>query len=79
MASSDTKEPFYFWPRGYVLDKEYDKLHEYFDEKGNYPLILKPSLMARGDGIKCITQLDQLQKDDPYITSQVVLAQEYAP
>jgi hypothetical protein len=72
---------FSFWPEGWNLPDEYDRLEEHYKSKGEgteFPIILKPSMQARGNGIRCITAISQLPRDDPFLKIKSV-AQHYIP
>lgn len=62
---------FDFWPRGWVLPDQYPLLQAYYASQPNglsqFPIILKPALQACGNGIRCITGIDQLPSDDPFL------------
>ena len=78
--------PFSFWPNGWNLPEEYDALREFYEKRRqeaaggdpSFPVILKPSLQACGNGIRCITDIDQLPRDDPFLEIKSV-AQHYIP
>lgn len=78
--------PFSFWPNGWNLPEEYDALREFYEKRRqeaaggdpSFPVILKPSLQACGNGIRCITDIDQLSRDDPFLEIKSV-AQHYIP
>lgn len=70
-------DEYSFWPDGYVLPNDWDKLAQYYALTGvPTPIILKPSRNAMGNGIRCITSLDQLSLDDEYVQKQIPLAQQ---
>lgn len=73
--------PFSFWPRGWNLPEDYAGLKAFYDsetESNDRPIILKPSMAACGNGIRCITNIAQLPPDDPFLTIKSV-AQHYVP
>lgn len=74
------EEPFSFWPRGWNLPEEYDQLKAHYDAMGEEqtPIILKPSMQACGNGIRCVTSIHQLPRDDPFLQIKSV-AQYYIP
>lgn len=73
-------EAFGFWPEGWNLPEEYDQLCEYYLSKDGeqVPIILKPSMQACGNGIRCITDMSQLPRDDAFLQIKSV-AQVYIP
>lgn len=73
--------PFSFWPEGWNLPEDYDKLAAYYVSGAGaegLPIILKPSMQACGNGIRCITNMSQLPPDDPFLEIKSV-AQHYIP
>lgn len=71
--------PFSFWPQGWNLPEDYDKLKSYYEARGegnDIPVILKPSMQACGNGIRCMTNMSQLPEDDPFLQIKSV-AQHY--
>lgn len=74
--------PFSFWPQGWVLPDDYSALEAHYqtqeDGINQFPIILKPSMAACGNGIRCITAIDQLPVDDPFLKFKSV-AQHYIP
>jgi hypothetical protein len=74
---------FSFWPSGWNLPEDYDKLKAFYEarteeEERETPIILKPSMQACGNGIRCITSISQLPPDDPFLNIKSV-AQYYIP
>lgn len=72
---------FSFWPMGWNLPEQYEQLAEYYKSRGSdaeFPIILKPSMQACGNGIRCITSMTQLPRDDPFLEIKSV-AQHYIP
>lgn len=73
--------PFSFWPSGWNLPQDYEKLKQFYEsrgDQGDIPVILKPSMQACGNGIRCITNIQQLPPDDPFLSIKSV-AQYYIP
>lgn len=73
--------PFSFWPSGWNLPDEYAALKDFYDSRidsQGCPIILKPSMEACGNGIRCITNIAQLPPDDPFLAVKSV-AQHYIP
>jgi len=72
-------QPFSFWPKGYWLPKDFDAFEQmYKDENDEHiPYILKPSRMAMGNGIICITHVSQVKCDSKYIQDKTPVAQKY--
>jgi len=50
----------------------------YQEADGPVPLIIKPSLSAMGDGIRCATKLEDIDPSDPRIVKEKALVQQYA-
>lgn len=67
---------FDFWPLGFNLPSEYDQFVEEF-KRNPSPYILKPPLAARGEGIRMLSSLDDIDRDDPYLKEKIPLAQKY--
>jgi len=76
------EEAFSFWPKGWNLPEEYEHLKAHYEslprDVEQTPIILKPSMQACGNGIRCITHLSQLPPDDPFLKIKSV-AQYYIP
>lgn len=70
------REYFDFWPEGFVLPKEMDKLIDALTIEP-YPYILKPPLAARGEGIRIVSSATEIDPDDPYYAKKIPLAQKY--
>lgn len=54
-------------------------MKEYFSSKGNVdiPFILKPPNASRGNKIRLVTHVDQIDINSDFITKEIPIAQEY--
>lgn len=72
------EELFDFWPVGFNLPVEMPALRADFTARPA-PYILKPPLAARGEGIRLITSLEELDNMPDYVAAKIPLAQRYLP
>jgi biotin carboxylase len=79
-AKAKFGDDYSFWPDGYVLPQQWEQFSRFYETAGiPTPIILKPSRNAMGNGIKCITSIDQVELSDDYVQKQIPLAQQFVP